>query len=333
MEKEELFKELTEIEEVKLPLVMQKLQQAREQGNLSGSPLCEEARNEQMKLVERIREIKDIITRKDCDELVDSMRFFLFDDSLNDYLKNVRDFYKKHHEGEEYFIEEATILFYLNLLRSTYLTKGLEEPAEIIFNLQEEILGLTKENGDKEINILCGYWDKLIAKTKDLGKDLFKYDLRKTSNDEHDEYFKPLLNLIYSTGIYFVNQKSGGKKTLKHSELFLINHLYISFLTYLNPRKDSLNVYYYVLDALLEAVAKGEFENRDWILIVIGGHGWSRDVTIPFKTIKEFERNIYSLQLLLWDIETELDEYTKENLESFKNESLNYLEEWSKEDK
>lgn len=76
MEKEELFKELTEIEEVKLPLVMQKLQQAREQGNLSGSPLCEEARNEQMKLVERIREIKDIITRKDCDELVDSMRFF-----------------------------------------------------------------------------------------------------------------------------------------------------------------------------------------------------------------------------------------------------------------
>ena len=51
------------------------------------------------------------------------------------------------------------------------------------------------------------------------------------------------------------------------------------------------------------------------------------------KEHKEFERNIYSLQLLLWDIETELDEYTKENLESFKNESLNYLEEWSKEDK
>lgn len=98
----------------------------------------------------------------------------------------------------------------------------MEEPAEIVFNLQEEILGLTKENGDKEISILCGYWDKLIAKTKDLGKDLLKYDLRKMSKDECDEYFKPLLNLIYSTGIYFVNHKSGGKKTLKHSELFLI---------------------------------------------------------------------------------------------------------------
>ena len=200
---EKISKELKEIEEVKMPLVMQKLEQARELGDLKENPLYEKAENEQKALDTRAREIKFILMREDCDKLVDSMQSVLDEVSLNKCLKNVKDFYKKYHEGEEYCLHETMILFYLNKLRNTYLTKGLEEPAELIFNLQEEILGLTKENGDKKINSLCAYWDKLIAKAKVSGKDLLKCDLRKISRDEYEEYFKPLSNLIYVTGILF----------------------------------------------------------------------------------------------------------------------------------
>ena len=86
----ELSNELKEIEEVKMPLVMQKL----EQGSLKENSLYEKAENEQKALDTRAREIKFILMREDCDKLVDSMQSVLDEVSLNKCLKNVKDFYK-----------------------------------------------------------------------------------------------------------------------------------------------------------------------------------------------------------------------------------------------
>lgn len=308
-----------------MPLVMQKL----EQGSLKENSLYEKAENEQKALDTRAREIKFILMREDCDKLVDSMQSVLDEVSLNKCLKNVKDFYKKYHGGEEYCLHETMILFYLNKLRNTYLTKGLEEPVELIFNLQEEILGLTKENGDKRISSLHAYWDKLIAKAKVSDKDLLKCDLRKISMDEYEEYFKPLSNLIYVTGIHFFMQK------FTHDSLSLINHIYVSFLSCANPKKDNLNAYYYVLETLLKEITTNEYFGDidcDFLMVSIDARAYeyTESFSIGFRTIEEFERSILSLQLEIWNINAKDKEYTHENLKLFKNKSLKYLDSWSK---
>lgn len=248
MNKEELTKELKEIEEVKLPLVEEKIKDARKLGQLSENVAYSDAREEKASLQERIEEIKDILIRGNIRQDYKDLLEAINSDSFNNNLQPIRDFFKTYHKGEFYYPEEASILLSLNKLRGRYLVKGLEPEADRLFDLQMEMLSLTKEDDDKEIYKLCESWDILFDTVSSLDDDLFGYDLDKMSEDEYKNIFKPLEDVINSTRRYFVKKKDN---LFTHSELYLINHIYVSLLPSLSNEP---NKYYYKLTEMFDLI-------------------------------------------------------------------------------
>lgn len=314
MEKEKLLNELKEIKEVKLPILIEIVKQSAKLGDLADNYIYNYAINEQSNLYNRINEIEDILNRcnikEDYKKLKNDMIFYDTEEKLDAYLKRVKEFYKKYHNGDVYQIEEVSLLYYLTLYEKVYVdSEAIENDnyADKIFNLQTEILSLTKKDDNQQILKLYNYWDCLFDLKDSENNNIFDSDLYDISYIEKLIIFKPLLNLMYVTGIYFINKK---EKTFTYNELHLINYVSSLFL----DTKRAKNAYYYVLEALLESISNGKLNNE---LRTINAYieKYCFSYKIEFSTIKALERDIYELQFKLWEINLKLNESIDEDLE------------------
>lgn len=303
VEREKLMAELKEIQEIKEPLNREKLEKARSLGNLAENADYDEARMEQAMLERRITEIEDILARgsdgKECQKILEMMKFHPEDDELANCLKSVENFYKEKHEGDAYSVDEAIILYHLNKLRNEYCIRHMEKQGDIIYDLQDQILSLKKQIDNKEIINLCEGWDNLFDETiKDIDFDLFQCDPNKVTKIQYKKLVKPLIDLIYSTGVYFLNVKRDSPKTFSQSELYLVNHIFVSFLSHL-PEEFAdypLNAYYYLLDGLLETIVNDRFNRYGRSFSIkdpCNGNGW---FNVRLSTTNKFKRDIRSLQ-------------------------------------
>ncbi len=303
-EREKLMAELKENWEVKLPLSREKLEKARSLGNLAENADYDEARQEYVMLFHRITEIEDILARgsdgKECQKILEMMEFHSEDDELANCLKSVENFYKEKHEGDTYSVDEAVILYRLNKLRNEYLLRHMEKQGDIIFDLQNQILSLAKQEDNKEILNLCEGWDNLFDETiRDIDFELFQCDPNKITKIQYKKLVKPLIDLTYSTGVYFLNVKRDSPKTFSQNELYLVNHIFVSFLSYLPCEFEDypLNAYYYLLDGLLEAIVNDQFDRHGCSFWV---KHWGYEGKVSFNarlsTANKFKRDIRSLQ-------------------------------------
>lgn len=151
-------------------------------------------------LFNRIEETDGIFAKenikKDCSELIKKMHFYQSEVPLNNYLKPIDNFFEKYHQGNDYFVEEVMILFYLSKLEVIYLNKGLDKLANAIHEEQINILNLTSDDKEKEVKELYKHWiyfsmriDSNLSIYDDMKiADLFYYDLRNISKEAHKNF-------------------------------------------------------------------------------------------------------------------------------------------------
>lgn len=277
-------------------------------------------------LFNRIEETDGIFAKenikKDCSELLKKMHFYQSEVSLNNYLKLIDNFFEKYHQGNDYFVEEVMILFYLSKLEVIYLNKGLDKLANAIHEEQINILNLTSDDKEKEVKELYKDWiyfsmriDSDISIYDDMKiADLFYYDLRNISKEAYKNFFNPYINLIYSTGIYFINKEGDENKKISHCELFLVHLITSLFLSCIDKSKTKPNAYYYVLDELIEKVIKDEFKNN-YLTILVKENNLNESIKIRFIDIETFKKDIVFLEKRIGDIDMTLnDDFGKSNI-------------------
>ena len=331
MGKKELFKELTEIRMVKIPAVEQMLNYARQNGDLSENAIYDGAMKEKGYLFSRMEELKIQLKETDpakykvyieigeeIDKCCDNFKL------LDATLEKVMDFYTKFHNGEFYSFEEVALFYELMCLKRRANCENLNEAIDSsnyeisgkIFELEDKILCLTEEDGNRIINRLSEYWDFLGMAFHDE-KDLFCDQFDSVAQIETNKKFDNVCRLIYSTAWYFIDKDNSGNKSFSHSELFIIFHLFNSFLS--TPARG--NALYLVLDRLLKEISYFD-------LIDDSGNYSIRiyDDNIYFRSIEQFKIKILLLQLHILDSGLDSEFYDLGDIEYINNANFEIFE-------
>ena len=222
--------------------------------------------------------------RQDYEKTADKMMFFGYMKRVNILIKSVQDFFNKYHQGNIYTQEEAMILYRLNKIRTFYHDKDDQQSSDKIFNLQMNIVRLSEMDANPKINELCEYWNRLFDRMTDEVTDDFE--------TMQKNYKVPFICLLYSTGVYFLNKQ---EKTFTPSELYLINHVYVSFLGNEDPFQK--NVFYCVMDQLFKSITDNKLIDDKGIKVEIDS---LNECEIKFGTFDEFRDDITLCQLMLW---------------------------------
>ena len=222
--------------------------------------------------------------RQDYEKTADKIMFYGYERRVDVLINSVKEFFKKYHQGNIYTQEEAMILYRLNRIRRFYHGKEHQQSSDKIFNLQMDIIQLSEMDDNPKINELCEYWNRLFDRMIDEVTDDF---------ETMQKNFKaPFICLLYLTGVYFLNKH---EKTFTPSELYLIDHVYVSFLGEEDPFQK--NVFYYVMDQLFESITNNKLINDKSIKVEIDA---CNECEITFGTVDEFRNDITLCQLMLW---------------------------------
>lgn len=221
--------------------------------------------------------------RQDYEKTADKIMFYGYERRVDALTNSVKEFFKKYHQGNIYTQEEAMILYRLNKIRRFYRGKEDQQSSDKIFNLQTDIIQLSEMDDNHKINELCEYWDRLF--------DIINYEVTDDFETMQKDFKAPFICLLYLTGVYFLNKH---EKTFTPSELYLINHVYVSFLGFEDPFQK--NALYCVMDQLFESITSNKLINDKGIKVEIDA---CNECEITFGTVNEFRNDITLCQLML----------------------------------